>query len=151
MTRVKSENGTTWIEGQRRWIGEVPEYPGYRPLEYEPYPTDMFLLAYSDWVDAKGLYSGNKFVAVGELIAPSVNSNLSMIAFRAHCLHIWKTGPKPISYFVYRRDYTYEPLEEQTYCAKGSEAVLAQAADPIKAGAQPPAQPVPTLPTGSGP
>ena len=127
IVQAKSVSNGTLILAQRKWVREDFNYPGYRPEETGEAPPDQFLLSYPRTIDAQGLMVGNKFIAVAELVGLEKDNGMgasqsSQLAFRARCMHVWKTGKSRISDFLDQYPQLYAPLEEDTYCAGASQS-----------------------------
>ena len=112
------------IYAQRKRLLVHPEYPGYRPDETVQDPPDRFLLVFHGKIDPDGSRVGNKFVAVAEYLPPSDEGGgesdgkpqADRVNFVGHCLHVWKTGVRKISFFVDRYTQMHQPLEDESYC-----------------------------------
>jgi hypothetical protein len=137
IVEIKSSNeeGGIVLEAQRLWLAEHPEYPGFRPLELGDDPHDMFVLWYPERLDPEAMRIGNKFVAVTRIVTSPKAKQMKLLVFRAHCVHVWKTGEKKIAFFKDRYTQVYAPLEQETYCTEDGLAEVAQATEAFRAGA----------------
>ena len=97
------------------WL-PVPEDIRKGPSEAGAGPDRRFVVYYPAGIDSPGLWTGNKFVAVGR-IHEEGGSDTAMPNLDAACLHIWKTRELSIS-GVLEDERGRFPVPEQTYCEK---------------------------------
>lgn len=135
IVRVESVGEQVVIWAKRKLIEVQPEYPGFRPEFFDLADlNERFVLVYPGRIDPDGRRIGNKFVTVAELMDPATSRSQTnnavleneRLSFRARCLHIWKTAEKKLSFFLDRYTQVYQPLEQETYCRRGSPYPQAQ-------------------------
>lgn len=97
----------------------IVEHPAYGPTDTER-GRGEFLVYFNGKVPTNHLQPGNRVIAIGTTQNAAVvaieDSQRSLPALTAQCLHIWNTGGKEIADFP-NFGAGYQPLEEETYCA----------------------------------
>jgi starvation-inducible outer membrane lipoprotein len=97
----------------------IVEHPAYGPTDTER-GRGEFLVYFNGKVPMNHLQPGNRVIVIGTTQHAAVvaieDSQRSLPALTAECLHIWNTGGKEIADFP-NFGAGYQPLEEETYCA----------------------------------
>lgn len=98
----------------------IVEHPAYGPTDAGR-GRGEFLVYFNGKISANHLQSGNRVVVIGTTQNAAVvaieDSQRSLPALTAQCLHIWNTGGKEIAEFP-NFGAGYQPLEEETYCTE---------------------------------
>lgn len=113
---------TVTDEGVRIVAAQLPvvEHPVYGPRNgFGRVGAYEFAVMYPGKIEPGALRSGNKFIVLGWTQTPVEiewqGAKRSMLALKATCIHIWKTGPQEIADFPNVQS-EYYPLERHTYC-----------------------------------
>lgn len=97
----------------------IAEHPAYGPTDRER-GRGEFLVYFNGKIPTNHLQPGNRVIAIGTtqnaVVVAIEDSQRSLPALTAQCLHIWNTGGKEIADFP-NFGAGYQPLEEETYCA----------------------------------
>lgn len=116
-------DATATDDGVRIVATQLPivEHPVYGPRNGLGHVgAHEFAITYSGKIEREALQSGNKFIVLGRTQPPVEiewqGVKRSMLALKAACIHIWKTGPQEIAEFPNIQS-EYYPLERHTYCA----------------------------------
>jgi len=98
----------------------IVDHPAYGPTDTERSKGE-FLLLFSGKIPTNRLQTGNRVIVIGTtqtaVVVTVEDSQRSLPALRAQCLHIWNTGGKEIAEFP-NFGGGYQPLEEDTYCSE---------------------------------
>ncbi|GIW54390.1 MAG: hypothetical protein KatS3mg082_0794 [Nitrospiraceae bacterium] len=116
-------DATETDDGVRIVAAQLPvvEHPIYGPRnDRGRVGAHEFAIMYPGKIEREALGSGNKFVVLGWTQLPAEiewqGTKRPMLALKATCIHIWKTGPQEIADFPNIQS-EYYPLERHTYCA----------------------------------
>lgn len=98
----------------------IVDHPAYGPTD-PGRGRGEFLAYFNGNIPPNRLQAGNRVIVIGTTQNAAVvaieDSQRSLPALMAQCLHIWNTGGKEIAEFP-NFGAGYQPLEEDTYCAE---------------------------------
>ena len=98
----------------------IVDHPAYGPTDTGR-GRGEFLVYFNGKISPNWLQAGNRVIVLGTTQNAAVvaveDSQRSLPALTAQCLHIWNTGGKEIAEFP-NFGAGYQPLEEDTYCAE---------------------------------
>ena len=110
------ENGVVIVVAQL----PIVEHPAYGPKDIGKRGGE-FVVTYQGKVGQNALQPGNRLIVVGTTQNAKVvvleDFQRSLPSIDGRCLHIWNTGGRDIEDFP-SYGAGYEPLEEDTYCAR---------------------------------
>lgn len=109
-----TQDGNVLITAE--WL-PIPKDMRNGPSEAEASPDRRFVVHYPAGIDSAGLWSGNKFVAVGRMHDAGPGGAPAFLDVDAFCLHIWKTRGLSIA-GVLEDERGRFAVPEQTYCHK---------------------------------